>query len=49
MDGSIYVRKQTQLLFYEAIMGQFPQWDMLLSGKGQIRIALLVDQFENFN
>lgn len=49
MDGSIDVRKQPQLLFYEAIMGQFPQWDMLQSGKGQICITLFVDQFENFN
>lgn len=29
MDGSIDVRIQP-LLFYEAIMGQFPQWDVLL-------------------
>lgn len=49
MDGSVDVRKQPQVLFYEAIMRQFPQWDMLPSGKGQICIRLFVDQFENFN
>lgn len=29
MDGSIDVRKQPQL-FYDAIMGQFSQWDVFL-------------------
>lgn len=48
-DGNIDVGKQSQVLFYEAIMGQFLQCDMLLSGKGQICIRPFMDQFENFN